>query len=423
MSKTNLQLKRIFTVLGVSLWMVHTMLVASWAQTGIGPPKRAGNSQANDNPSPALQAKIQIAQQAASPQAGAGDLAAPNNNAELDQAIEAHFQQKNLPGLVVLYARDGMLVYKNTKGFADVESQTKVTENHIFRLASVSKLIAGALTLREQELGRIKISDTVKSRLPAIPAHHTYTLRDALACRSGVRHYGEPVSLQSPKNWSNQQYATDLEAAKNFWLDPLAGIVGPYHYSTHGYSILGACLEEASGKPLPQLLRDTICTPHGLATLDSEDRSVNKPMRVSLYKLNNPESVASGNQKISADNISWKRLGGGLECSALDLLKFGIKLSDGKIISKASLKTMMTRPDPFGSYALGCNQAIENGLEVLAKNGGQLGASTYIWCIPERRMTMVVLINRQDSGGASELGKNFAASSSIPPEPVERNRI
>ncbi len=97
--------------------------------------------------------------------------------------------------------------------------------------------------------------------------------------------------------------------------------------------------------------------------------------------------------------------GGGIECSGMDLLKFGIKLSEGKIISAASLKTMITRPEPSESYALGCVQAVQNGLEVFAKDGGQLGASSYIWCIPERRMVMLVLTNRQESGGASELGK------------------
>jgi|GEM_PF-6978139 len=339
--------------------------------------------------------------------AGPGNLAAPSFDMALDSAITKHFQEKNLPGLVVLYARDGMLVYKKTLGFADIQSQTKVTENHIFRLASVSKLLAATISLREQELGHINLNDKIKTCLPQTPSHHTYRVIDLLSCRSGVRHYGEPTSPKSPEKWAGKEYGTALEASKQFWHDPLVGPVGDYHYSSFGYSIAGAALEAATGKSIGQTVIGTLATPYGLATLDAEDPSENKPMRVTLYQLNDEDNVASGNKKISRDNLSWKVLGGGLECSGMDLLKFGIKLSDSKIISADSLKKLMTPPQTDASYALGCNVAIENGVKVFAKDGGQPGASTYIWCIPEKRMVMVVLTNRQESGGASTLGKSL----------------
>lgn len=340
-------------------------------------------------------------------QGPASGFATPSYKTSLDQAIESHFAQKKLPGLVVLYARDGMLVYKKNLGFADVASQTKVNENHVFRLASVSKLLAGVLALREEEKGNIQLSAKVPDLLSEIPAHHQYTVRDLVACRSGVRHYNEPTSDLSPAGWDQLSYATSLEAAQQFWHDPLAGPIGSYHYSSHGYTILGACLEQATGKTTAQLVKQTLANPHGLSSLAAEDLSVNQPKRVSIYTLNNTDSVASGNKLIQREPLSWKILGGGLECSGLDLLKFGIKLCDGQIISKANVKKLSKRLDPSDSYALGCSQAIENGLEVFAKNGGQPGASTYMWCIPERRMVMVVLTNRWESGGATELGKTL----------------
>ncbi|MBL8889925.1 MAG: beta-lactamase family protein [Planctomycetaceae bacterium] len=346
-------------------------------------------------------------QQDGTPSTGATGFAAPNVNSELDRAVEAHFTEKKLPGLVVLYARDGMLVYKKNLGFADVASQTKVNENHVFRLASVSKLLAAVLTLREEEKGNITMSANVSDLLSDIPAHHAYKVRDLVSCRSGVRHYNEPTSDQSPSGWDQQTYATSLEAAQQFWHDPLAGPIGSYHYSSHGYTILGACLEQATGKSTAQLVQQTLANPHGLGTLAAEDLSVHQPQRVSIYTLNDSDSVASGNREIEREPLSWKVLGGGLECSGLDLLKFGIKLCDGKIISAANVKKLMKRLDPSDSYALGCSHAIENGVEVFAKNGGQPGASTYMWCIPERRMVMVVLTNRWESGGATELGKEL----------------
>lgn len=357
------------------------------------------------------------------PASGTGQLASPGIQSQLDAAVVQHAKDRNLPGLVVLYARDGLLVYRKTVGFADVQTATPVTENHIFRMASVSKLFAGALAMRLQETGKLELDSRVDSILEDIPAHHSYRLKDLLSCRSGVRHYGGEVSPQSPANWASQHYDTALEAAENLWNDPLAGPVGQYRYSTHGYTILAAAMEQAAGKPVGELVGDLLAEPHGLATLAAEDRSVNRPERVTLYRLKDPENAASGNLKATPDEISWKVLGGGLECSAIDLLRFGIRLCDGQIISKASLKVMIQRPDPLESYALGCNQAYENGVEVFAKDGGQLGVSSYLWCAPEKRMVMVVLTNRHDRGGAPELGKklrsivlNTAAASGQKPD-------
>ena len=202
----------------------------------------------------------------------------------------------------------------------------------------------------------------------------------------------------------NVEFATALEAARQFWHDPLAAPVGQYHYSTHGYTIFGAALEQATGEPVGTLLEKHLASPHELATLNIEDRSVVVPERVTHYRLAVSGEVASGNIAITPDDISWKALGGGLECSALDLLRFGIRLSEGRVISAASLARLTTRIEPEESYAIGCDQFTEQGLNVFTKSGGQAGVSSYIWCVPDQRLVMVVVTNRQDEGGSPALG-------------------
>ncbi len=331
-------------------------------------------------------------------------LLATDVQSALDTAVDRHAAARQLPGLVVLLARDGELVYRKTVGFADVESSTPVTETSVFRMASVSKLFAAALGLRLEELGQLDLNARVDSLISEIPDHHTSRLVDLLACRSGVRHYGEEASRESPSDWDSRHYATALEAASQFWHDPLAAPVGQYHYSTHGYTILGAAFEQATGEPVGGLLEKCLASPHELATLRIENRSVEVPERVTHYRLADSSEVASGNVAIQPDDISWKALGGGLECSALDLLKFGIRLSDGEVLSSAGLERLTTRIDPAQSYALGCDQYTEEGLNVFTKSGGQAGVSSYIWCVPEKRLVMVVVTNRQDEGGSPALG-------------------
>ncbi|NNM28244.1 MAG: beta-lactamase family protein, partial [Akkermansiaceae bacterium] len=350
-----------------------------------------------------------------------GGLAANSLKTKFDPVVEKHFNDRNLHNLVVLYARDGMLVYRKTLGHADAAKTIPVTQDHVFRHASISKLEAAALTLRLAEKGKINLNAKVKTYLPDIPDHHDYRIRDLLACRSGVVHYPAGVDFGA-------EYDTALDAAKEFWDQPLGGPIEAYLYTTAGGAILGACLESATGKSISKLIKDELATPNGLATLRAQDLDKSVPKRVDLMVPKDPDKPFGGNKKIAADRLEWKVLGGGIESSGIDLLKFGMRLADGKVISKASLAKMMTRPWADQSYALGCNQAIENGYNVMAKSGGQRGVSSYIWTVPDKRMVMVVLTNRKEGGGAPTLGKalrkialNTSGASGQKPDLVVQN--
>lgn len=345
---------------------------------------------------------------AAAPPTIPANIASNNQADRMDAEIEKHFDDNHLPGLVVLLGRDGGLTYKKCLGFSDKANQVKMTEHRVGRLNSVSKFVAAILSLQQVEKGNLNLNTTAKSYLPDLPAQHTYKVRDLLACRSGVRHYNEPVSPQSPTNWSNNQFDTDADAIPMFWNDPLASPVGAYHYSTHGYTILGACLEQVSHKSVPNLIRTELSQKYGLSTLAAEDHSANVPERMTLYqwKGRGPRGKLGRNVEFERDNESWKRLGGGIESSPLDLLKLGMLLGDGKIISKANVDKMMTRIDPLESYALGCSTATENGYHVMAKSGSYPGSNAYIWLVPELRMVMVLMANR-DGAGVSDLGNRL----------------
>jgi CubicO group peptidase (beta-lactamase class C family) len=334
-------------------------------------------------------------------------LAGASFKDELDQEIEEYFAEKNLPGIVVLYARDGLLTYKKTLGFADVQNNVKMTENHIGRLNSVSKWAGAIISLKQVEKGQFNLDVAAKSYLPNLPAHHTYKVKDLLSCRSGIRHYGESTSPLSPGDWGDADYATAAEAAPMFWNDPLAAPIGAYHYSTHGYTIQAACLEAALDQPIADIVKATLSTPFGLSTLDVEDLDDGNPLRMKFYEPINAEDLSQGNKEVQPSNSSWKVLGGGLQSSAMDLLKLGILLGDNKIIAQANVKKMMTRVEAEDSYCLGCNHAVENGNHVMAKSGSWPGSCAYIWLVPERRMVMAIMINRDTGASASGLGKKL----------------
>ena len=334
---------------------------------------------------------------------GIGNFASNTFKAEFDQKVQEHFDDKDLPGIVVLMARDGMVTYKKSIGFADAAANQKVNENHVFRLASVSKWVAGVMALKLEEQGKINLNAKANSIIPELPAHHTSRVIDYLSCRGGIRHYGETTSPQSPTGWSQTVVNNAIETLPKLWHDPLINGGGGYHYSTHGYVFLAALVEQATGRTTPQLVGDLLRNPYGLSSLRTEDLSNSSTNRVKLYQRSSNDS---SNIEVPADNLTWKYLGGGLEATPLDLLKLGMKVCDKQVISNSSLQRMMKRIEFDNGYALGCNTAIENGNPIIAKSGGQTGVSSYIWMAPEKRMVMVVMTNIQ-TGDASGLGKRL----------------
>ncbi|MEZ6119495.1 MAG: serine hydrolase [Pirellulaceae bacterium] len=317
----------------------------------------------------------------------------------VDQIAQNEMDAFNVPGMSVAIAQGGEIKYMRGFGDQNVANNVWYNSNTVNRLASVSKAIAGVLTMDLVEDGLLELNDLTRSHVPELPAFHSHTIEDLVSNRSGITPYNS-AAFSSP---SNTQFDNALDATDFFIDEPLLFSPGTgYNYSTHGYTVLGAAMEAATNQTVFDLF-DSRITDLGYNSLRPEDRSVPNGNRSQLY--------STSNNVLAADNISWKVLGGGLEASAQDLVRFGMDLLDGEIISQQSMNTMWTAPDGASNYALGWNTGTEQGTQVVAKNGAQAGANTYIRMYPEHDIVIVVLSNRQ--GGGHDTGDMGRAIGSL----------
>jgi CubicO group peptidase (beta-lactamase class C family) len=329
--------------------------------------------------------------------------------AGVDNLAQAHLDSFTVPGLSVAIAKDGDIKYMRGFGFQEVDAGVWYSAHTLNRLASVAKTVGAVLTLRLWQNGIIDdLDDASDELLNTLPGHHTHTVRQLLSNRAGIGHYPD-------YNVPIQQYSTALAAAQAFWnTDSNPNVAGTqllYNpgtdcvYSTHAHTILGAMLEAATGKDINTLVEDELSAPFGLTTLQSESRNDGDDNRSAVYDQNNNDA--------NADNISWKILGGGLESSAYDLLRFGMKTIDGAILDANSLAEMQLAPNPtncsdpnwgfMGNYALGMQVGTQKGTTVLWKGGNQLGANTHIRIYPDENLVIVVLANRNENHSTATL--------------------
>ena len=287
--------------------------------------------------------------------------------AEVEKLVDDYFKSQPTAGMSVAVAVNGEIQYMGGWGFQNVKDENSAHANTVYRHASVSKALAGTIAFRLQDKNQLDISKKTRDYESRLPAHHTHTVGQLLSNRGKVRHY--KPNDPAPSSGTVEVYTNAYEATKLFSADPL--VPESYLYSTHGYTCAAAAMEKATGKSYTRIMEGELTTPFDLDTLRCEDLKAAVAERSKIYIQD-----GSGFKELLPLSLSWKFAGGGTESSAYDLVRFGIKLLNGDILSSANLATMTTAPNNAANYAYGWDTSTQSGQKVFAKSGGQPGAQS-----------------------------------------------
>ena len=129
-------------------------------------------------------------------------------------AFEAEVGRGELPGAVIMVARDGQLVYTAAVGELAPEADTAMVDDAIFRIYSMTKPLTSVAALILMEEGKLQLSDPVHKFLPefeglevsagddagqgAEPTDRPMTVQDLLRHTSGLA-YGELTQNEAVK--------------------------------------------------------------------------------------------------------------------------------------------------------------------------------------------------------------------------------
>ena len=102
-------------------------------------------------------------------------------------------KEKNYPGIAVLVAKDGKVLYKKGFGYADIKGKVPVTPDTKFRIGSVTKQFTGAAILKLQENNLLSVNDKLSKFIPDFPRGDEVTIHQLLTHTSGIHSYtGKP---------------------------------------------------------------------------------------------------------------------------------------------------------------------------------------------------------------------------------------
>ena len=99
------------------------------------------------------------------------------------------------PGVAVLVARDGQIVFQGGFGFADLGKKTPVTPETKFRIGSITKQFTAAAILKLAEEKKLAVTDPLSKFFPDFPRGGEVTLRHLLTHTSGIHSYTDKTDF------------------------------------------------------------------------------------------------------------------------------------------------------------------------------------------------------------------------------------
>jgi CubicO group peptidase (beta-lactamase class C family) len=348
----------------------------------------------------------------------------------IDLVIERAIADKRLVGAVVLVSHDGKLIYRSAMGLADRESKRPMQIDTVFRLSSVSKPIVSAAVLALVDQGKLSLDDPVTKWLPAFRPKlasgeaPTITVRQLLTHTSGLgyKFAEKPGTAYYQAGVSDGFDELRISLDENLRRLATAPLFTPpgeaWRYSL-SIDVLGAVVEKASGKALPQALAELVTQPLGLrdtAFWATEPARLAVPYYDSKpepARMADPHPVPFGDggqmtysPSRALDAKAYPSGGAGMVGTAPDFMRFleTIRTGGKPILSTAIAASMMSNqigslagPGPGVGFGFGGAVVVDPAAAHTPQSSGTWqwgGIYGHSWFVdPARKLTVVAFTN------------------------------
>ncbi len=317
---------------------------------------------------------------------------------KIDELAQKYHELGQFNG-ALLVAEGGKVIYAKGFGFADVEKKIPNAADTKFRLASVTKQFTATLIMQLVEKGKIKLDGKLSDYLPYYRKDigDKITIHQILSHTSGLANYTDSRSFMTDEV-KNKVVPKDF--ILKYCSEELVFEPGSqWAYSNSGYFILGAVIEEVTGKTYETMLQENIFTPLGMTDSgleNSEKIYENKALGYN-YSFGKFEPARFLEMTIPFS-------AGSIYSTVEDMYKWDRAMYGEEILSKASKDVMFT--PVLNNYGYGW-QIIDAPLgemkkKVITHSGGIFGFNSLETRLVEDDKFIMVL-NNFESGNLNQL--------------------
>lgn len=256
---------------------------------------------------------------------------------KLNDYLNELAESNKFMGSVAIIHNDN-IIYANSTGFSNVEKQQKPNRRTTYGIGSISKVFTSVLILKAVEENKLTLSTKLSEYFPSVKNSDKITIGNLLNHRSGIHNFTTDKTFlewNTQKKSESEMIQIITRGGSDFEPDSKA------EYSNSNYILLSYILENIYKGSYSDILFEKIIKKLGLRNTYFGNK-MNDDNESCSYKFN-------GNwEKQSQTNPSIPLGAGAIFSTPTDLTKFTSRLFSGKIISKESLKSMITMIDNFG---------------------------------------------------------------------------
>jgi CubicO group peptidase (beta-lactamase class C family) len=353
-----------------------------------------------------------------------------------DSILQSQIDLDKIPGAVIIIKKDNKVIYSHAYGYAQkydfnhnlLAPPGKMTTGHLFDIASLTKAVGTTTSIMLlSDRGLIEIDDPVCKYIKAFdtPEKRAITIRHLLTHTAGLYEW-YPTYYRASKKEEAYRLIGDL---------PLMFPVGEQRkYSDLGFVLLGEIIETVSGKPLDKFMKENIFIPLKMKSTTYNPLKTGNFKKIAATSMGNPyekrmvydSTLGYRVKEIDPeswngwrtyvlkgevnDGNAWYANGGvsgaaGLFSTAADIQKLvDMLMNKGKMgskqfITEKTIDTFLSK-DKFGN-GLGwmmdpANSFMKNGPDGSFGHSGFTGTSIAV--VPKEKLSVILLINRQNTG-------------------------
>ncbi|MEO8662937.1 MAG: serine hydrolase [Bryobacteraceae bacterium] len=335
--------------------------------------------------------------------------------ANLDDVVPRTLKAFDVPGIAVGVIQDGKVLTAKGYGVRKLGDPAPVTAKTLFGIASHTKAFTAAALAILADEKKLDWDQRVVDIIPSFQMSDPYVtremrVRDLLVHRSGLALGAGDLMFFPDSNLT----AKDIVARLRYV--PLStSFRSTYAYDNILYSVAGAVIEQVSGKPWAEFIRERIFQPLGMTRSRTSVGEVPAGDDLAF-----PHAPANGKlQVVAHTNLAAAAPAGAIQSSVEDLFHWVDaqlhegEYPNGRLFTAKQSREMWTphiwmpinpKPQPelaalkpnFQAYALGWVTYDYRGQRIVYHTGGLNGMVTRITLVPEKKLGIIVLTNQQE---------------------------
>jgi CubicO group peptidase (beta-lactamase class C family) len=326
----------------------------------------------------------------------------------LTSAMKALADQGEVSGVVTLVAKNGKVVHLQATGKREVDSDSPMKKDSIFRIYSMTKPITGVAMMMLLEQGKWQLNDPVSKYIPEfadlkvakvnpangsvtpVAAEHPMTMRELMSHTAGLT-YGVFGATAVDKMYvDNKVY--DMTQPLQTMVERMAKVPllfqpgERWHYSL-AVDVQGYLVEKLSGQPLAEFMQQQIFAPLKMVDTAFYVPAEKLDRFAEFYQRQDGKLVKNPAGDFTKPPVMPSG-GGGLVSTASDYLRFCQMLLNGgvldgqRLLSPLSVQLMRTNMLPAANPTMAPGTGFGLDFAVVedpAAAGGYYGKGTYYW--------------------------------------------